>query len=307
MNNIDRIIIGCNKIDFHLLKICVASIRYWNSEIPIFIIKDELNGTFDTSSLENNWDVNLYPCALKKLGWGIGTLIPLCTVSNKRCLYLDADVVLLGDITTDLNKIDSDIIVSPDTPDNIREHIENAYFSLSRIKKIDPNFEVPEFVFNTGHLVYNEGILAKELFDTFIDWQSVPPNVLDKDTFKFADQSILNFLLTKLLREGKLSIERHQFNIWGFDEQTLNQVSLTDIGNKKGNQKLIHWAGLKTNHIQGMPRADILGFYEDYYYAKVRYGKIQKHFSHVIQWKKEAVFLTKKMVVRIRDKTLSLR
>ena len=36
---------------------------------------------------------------------------------------------------------------------------------------------------------------------------------------------------------------------------------------------VIHWAGLKRPQIKAMIRSDILLFFEDYYYSKIRFGK----------------------------------
>jgi lipopolysaccharide biosynthesis glycosyltransferase len=304
MSKIDRILIGCNKNDLHLTKICVASIRYWCPDIPILLIKDELNGAFDTKLLEDSWNIGLYASPIKKLGWGIGTLIPFITDTGKRCLYLDADTLLLGDIISHLQDLNEDVIVSLEKPDDILESMENAFFSLDNIRRYDAHYQKPNYLFNTGHLVINEGILTKEMFAKYIDWDISPPTIKDKETFKCADQSLLNFILPKMEKAGKLKIAKSHFNIWGFDYKAMDFVSLEDIKIKKSNPKLIHWAGIKTATISGMTRTDILAFYEDIYYSKIRLGSLKKHYSHFIQHKKEYVLTFKKALVWVRDNVL---
>jgi CRISPR/Cas system endoribonuclease Cas6 (RAMP superfamily) len=124
---------------------------------------------------------------------------------------------------------------------------------------------------------------------------------MDKKTFLCADQSILNFLIHRLDQSKKLDVAKVDFNIWGFDMAKMQEVSLNQIINKENNPILIHWAGNKTAHIKGMIRADILSFYEDFYYAKIKYGLIKKYSSHFVQYKKEYVLIVKKALVKIRD------
>jgi lipopolysaccharide biosynthesis glycosyltransferase len=304
MSKIDRILIGCNKNDAHLVKICVSSIRYWCPDISIYLIKDELNGAFNTTTLECLWDVKIYTTPLKKLGWGINTLLPLITKTKYRCLYLDADIVFLGDVLKPLQNINSEVIVSPDQADDIEYQMGNAYFSLADIQTIDPSFQLPNFLFNCGHLVYNEGLLDPNLLDGLIDWTSTPPSIINKKIFKYADQSILNFLFQKMKSTGQLNILTHDFNIWGFDSAQMDSVSLSDIKERNDTPTLIHWAGRKTAHISGMTRADILAFYEDIYYSKIKLGSLKKHYSHFIQHKKEYVLTFKKALVWVRDNVL---
>jgi len=305
MSKIDRILIGCNKNDLLLTKICVASIRYWCQDIPILLLKDELNGLFKTKEIEEAWNVKILNGPLKKLGWGINTLLPLTIKSGKRCLFLDADIVMLGDVISYLEQIESSIIVSsPDRIDNMKAHMESAYFSLKNIRQYDADYQVPDFFFNCGHLVFDEGIIDQLAFDEFIDWTSIPPRIKDKKTFICADQSLLNFILPKMEKAGKLKIAKSHFNIWGFDYEAMDFISLKDIKIKKSTPKLIHWAGIKTAHISGMTRTDILAFYEDIYYSKIKLGYLKKHYSHFIQHKKEYVLTFKKALVWVRDNVL---
>lgn len=59
MNKIQKIYISCCETDLHLLKICVASIRFWYPHIPIFLIKDIFKGDFNTTEIEKNFNVNV--------------------------------------------------------------------------------------------------------------------------------------------------------------------------------------------------------------------------------------------------------
>src|SRR5580658_6519198 len=48
---ISRVLIACCKSDVHLARICVASVRFWNPEIPVFLIKDSMQGAFSTTEI----------------------------------------------------------------------------------------------------------------------------------------------------------------------------------------------------------------------------------------------------------------
>ena len=67
---IEAIYIPCTRGDFRLTRICVASIRYWYSDIPIVLIKDLMNGDFDTTEVEKHFNVSLYEQKVRAYGWG---------------------------------------------------------------------------------------------------------------------------------------------------------------------------------------------------------------------------------------------
>ena len=45
---VKKVFISTYRYDFHFARVCIASIRYWYPDIPIYLIKDENSGTFDT-------------------------------------------------------------------------------------------------------------------------------------------------------------------------------------------------------------------------------------------------------------------
>ena len=56
---VDKVFINTYKYDFYFARICIASIRYWYPEIPIYLIKDEKEGSFDSSFTERVWNVRV--------------------------------------------------------------------------------------------------------------------------------------------------------------------------------------------------------------------------------------------------------
>jgi hypothetical protein len=300
---IDRILLGCNKKDWHMAKICLASIRYWCPEIPIALIVDELSGTINTLDLERQYNITRYAAPIQKMGWGINTLLPMTAPAGKRSLFVDADIVFLGDVVGYLEQYDEEVLVSIDKPKNLIALMELTYFTQEKIRQFDAEFKLPTYLFNCGQLVFNEGILSKADFIGMVDWNTSPPSLVAKDTFICADQSMLNYHITRLQNQKKITVKPLDFSIWGFSKEAMSNVSLGDIKAKHGIPKMIHWAGIKPHRLSQMPRSDLLSFYENIHYQGVAFGKIRKQISHlhlfllgvVLKLKKRAVALKKRI------------
>src|SRR5687767_6536333 len=105
---VDKVFINTYKYDFHFAKICIASIRYWYADIPIFLIKDEEQGTFDTSYTERMWNVKVLDIPRKRFGWGYGKLETLFLDGKETFFVIDADAVLTGPVIDVARKMDAD-------------------------------------------------------------------------------------------------------------------------------------------------------------------------------------------------------
>ena len=90
------IVVFCNKLDFFLTRICVASIRYFYKDIKILLVKDELNGKFSTKEIEKKFNVEIYDCGRKKFGWAASkTFFLLQAKDGQKYLLLDSDTVFI--------------------------------------------------------------------------------------------------------------------------------------------------------------------------------------------------------------------
>jgi hypothetical protein len=56
----------------------------------------------------------------------------------------------------------------------------------------------------------------------------------------------------------------------------LSGLALEKIRRDSPYEFLIHWAGLKRPRLREMPRADILDYFENFYYSRLPFGRIQK-------------------------------
>ena len=127
-----------------LTRICVASIRYWYPDIPIYLIKDKVAGDFSTTEIERSWNVQVFPASAEKFGWGFAHLEPMLEKSGRRALIMDVDIVFVGRVLDALAPYAEDMIVQrEDQPPNPSGRFDTLYFSLARLRKFDPSFSFP--------------------------------------------------------------------------------------------------------------------------------------------------------------------
>src|SRR5437016_535132 len=127
---IDAIYVSCYRYDVQLTHVCVASIRFWYPEIPIWLVKDETYGPFDTWEIERVWGARVFPSHLQKLGWGFGKLQVMFQPGNLRCLCLDSDIIFVGRVLDALEACDEDFVVAE--LDFSPEAVEEQFFSVAK-------------------------------------------------------------------------------------------------------------------------------------------------------------------------------
>ena len=210
-NKIDRLYIACYRGDYWQTKICVASVRKWYPEIPIFLIKDLAKGDFNTSEMEKNFNVQIANFNLKKFGWGVSKFEPYFLDEDLRCLILDSDIIFLGKVIDYLEEFSEDFVISEAAVADVTSDIfKRNYYNLDLInEQFDPNFTYPNYVFNTGQLVCNTHIFKRADLSDFIHYdQNVAPTLKHRKVFACADQGILNYLLPKKERLKEITVGR---------------------------------------------------------------------------------------------------
>jgi hypothetical protein len=95
------------------------------------------------------------------------------------------------------------------------------------------------------------------------------------DIFPHADQGILNYVLRKKQLNKEITVRYHPFWIWPLTKEGI-KFELKTIRNKTGIPFILHWAGLKPVEFTKYKRYDILKFYNNFYYSKVRAGGIKQ-------------------------------
>lgn len=272
------IVVFCNKLDFFLTRICVASIRYFYKDIKILLVKDELNGKFPTKEIEKKFNVEIYDCGRKKFGWAASkTFFLLQSKVGQKYLLLDSDTVFiepfLERIYLDLTA--SAFIISADYYSDIHtSHINCTYFEVQKVLKYDPCYRYPGYFFNTGQLFITGGKINKKHLANYFDSDNFP-YWTRLDLFPMVDQSVYNYIFPKLHAEGTIELKPQQFMLWSEGSEA-KRVALNEVIAKTSKGGLIHWAGAKrTPVINKMSRNDILDFFQNEYYKKVALGKLR--------------------------------
>jgi lipopolysaccharide biosynthesis glycosyltransferase len=266
---LDQIYIGCCSSDQRFTRILVASIRTWYPCIPIYLIKDESQENFDTSDIERFWHVDIMKCQRKTFGWGFGKIEPLLLEEKRRILILDSDQIFAGPVLALIEKHHEDFLVaSVNRPVLDPDYVTRTYFDLDALNRLDPCYQFPGFVFNSGAIVATTGVLSRSDFEPFVDWRGLMPTGRCPDIFKSADQGILNYLLQKKKQNLELSVGTVQFmKLVRYDD--ISHLNLSDAGISNPQEFIIHWAGAKPQSFDDFVRVDILKHFERIYWHKM--------------------------------------
>lgn len=267
---IDGVVISCYRLDLQFTRICVASIRFWYPDIPIWLLKDQRYGNFSSSEIEEYWNVQVYPARRKELGWGAGKLEVMTELPARRFLFLDSDTAFAGRVLDRLEKFDENLVVENKDYVAINE-VEDQFFSVDRIRQLDPAFEFPGFGFNTGQILVTTGLITKEDFEGFLDWQTL--NVKHPEIFKKGEQGLLNYVVLRKIQKGELTLRREPLMVWPGEIGHARHIQVADFTSDGRHQKVIHWAGLRWGKTpEEMLRSDILLHFDKIYYGRVPLG-----------------------------------
>jgi hypothetical protein len=266
---IEQIYIGCYSGDQRLTRILVASIRTWYPNIPIDLIKDESREKFDTSDIERFWHVDIMECQRKTFGWGFAKLEPLFLEEKKRILLLDSDQIFAGPVLSLIEKYHEDFLVAKvNRPVLDPEYVTRTYFDLDALRGLDPHYQFPGFVFNSGAIVATSGMLSRSDFEPFIDWRGPVPQGRHPDIFKNADQGMLNYLLQRKKQNSELSVRMVPFmKLVRYDD--ISQLQVSDAGISSPQEYIVHWAGPKPQSFEELARWDILKHFEQVYWRTI--------------------------------------
>ena len=244
--NISKIYVSTCRRDWHLARLCLASIRYWYPRFPVCLIKDLGPGVFNTSDAEKKYGVEVWDSSVSSFGYGFGKLEPM----------LDADVLVLGRVIEFLDQSGADFVVHPEADG--REHTETLAYKLGPLAVLDPGYQPPDRIFNSGNYVATGGLLRREDFAGLIRWDE-PRSLVHPDIFMCGDQGVLNYVLFKAWQQKRLSLDFLYYYVWG--GHGAPAVRVDDLRARTSKPQIIHWAGPKADDIRQMPRADLLEFY----------------------------------------------
>lgn len=260
---IDRIYVATHRFDVAFARVCVASIRYWYPDLPIYLLKDRYSGDFSTRDLERIWGVKVFDTGGRCFGWGLSKLEPFFDAAPMRFLVLDSDIVFVGPVVDLLEQSDADLVVAAEA--QTARRIGEIYFDLARLGELDPGFEFRGLTFNTGQFVGNAGAFARHEFAPHLT-EDNPPRLRRPDVFKNGDQGLFNYIAARRLQEASLTVDQVPFMWWS--EADMKNVDLTQMLRDSPYRALIHWAGYKARRLAALPRADILHHFESCHYSR---------------------------------------
>jgi len=267
---IDRIYVATHKRDMRLTRICVASIRYWYPEIPIYLLKDYLSGDFSTRDIEDEWNVRVYPTEGARFGWGFIKLEPLFGKDDCRFLVLDSDIVIVGRLLEALDDYSEDLVVHQQVQSE--QDNDRLYFNVSKLMAFDPTFQFDGRTFNSGQWVGSTRKFNRNDFNKIIEWEE-PRRLANPSVFR-NEQGAFNYVSQKLAAANRLTIAHYPMMIWAFQEA--EALDLRKIRQNSPYPQLIHWAGQKQFLLRHMPRHDVLQLFEDHYYSRIKYASLNR-------------------------------
>lgn len=277
----NKVVIACFKRDLPLVRWCVASVRYWHPEAEIYLLKDNIRGSFSTAEIEKHWDVRVFESSRTCFGWPWSKLAVILQKKKEKYLFLDSDTVMLGRVLDSLNQFDDDFVVTGARGEADSKNIKDNYVDLAAMKAFDPAYQFPGFGFNGGQILMTSGLLTEADFTAVINFE---PNITNRfpKMLKHGDQGALNYVLTKAQQQGKITVRYADFWLWPGQPEA-NSIDLQRIRRKDGTPFVLHWAGIKPTDFRRYLRYDIIRFYEDFYYSRVQLGGLKRLARYCVQ------------------------
>jgi hypothetical protein len=266
------IVIFANRKDFFLTKLCVASIRYYYPNIEIYLVKDSLNGNFNSKLIEKKFNVKLIKLSKRYFGWGAAKLHYLIEHNflNKKVLFLDSDIIFLGNVIDKLLKDNSSFVINPEYFSFPLESLVKKYYvDPDKIKHIYPQYDFPGYFFNVGQMVLTPSLINEFLFNLCFDKNKFPyyTNIA---SFNTAEQSILNVVLPVVFKEQNIKPGLVDFMKWSvsfFEDNKNDNTELLIDGNC---HYLLHYAGdVRTINLKKMKGFNLLSFFKNSYYSQL--------------------------------------
>ena len=273
MPDIDHIYLVCNRRELFRVKPCVASIRHFHPDVRITLVKDQGNGPFSTTELEQYWGVSTWVPPRPKT-YIFSQIEVLLRPERERFFLMDADILFVGPVLSLFDDCHADFIISWEPGDDCER---KDYYSYSRLKEsIDPTFTFPGYCFGAGNLVATSGVFSREDYAPYIDYEQSPPMLRFPDIFYCAGQGVTNYLVQSKVAKGETTIAMRDFMIWAYGED-VNNVRSKDVLAKTFRPSLVHWCSQrKESAFCGDPRPDLWEMFDRLYYSRIPCGGMKR-------------------------------
>jgi hypothetical protein len=200
-------------------------------------------------------------------------LEPLFLPRHERCLILESDVVVMGPVLERLEQYDEDFVVAYESHPS--GEIHRYYFNEEAVHGLDPAFQFPGYVFNSGQIVTNTGIFQRAEFAQFVSF-SEPRQPLLPELFLCGEQGFLNYLVLSKVQRGEITLKRHDFMKWS-GRMRPDEVETIRLQTDSPYDFMVHWAGPKTKAFSTTAMGYLLEFFEDEYYHVVGLHGLRRH------------------------------
>lgn len=269
--SVDYVYIAASALDFRYTRICVASVRYFYPSVPIRLLAGSRLQRGLTAELRRYWDVETAPVPAGDYGWGFVKLEPLFGPYGEKFLVLDSDTVLTGRVVDLWEQNGAFFLV--DDEEQSEAATKRLYYDWANVHRIDSAACRPQFVFNTGQWFGTAGVLTRDDFAPWIEW-TMPRRLRHPEHFMPGEQGILNYVLNQKAGLARLTIERRKIMWWpGHSMQGLNVQA---VSNRLAPPRIVHWAGIKKTRQREMLAADLLKYFESFYYDRLPAGGVRK-------------------------------
>jgi len=269
------IVVFANRKDFFLSKLCITSIRFYYPDVQILLVKDKLNGNFNTRRLRKVFNVEILNLGKNYYGWGAAKVHFLLkeNLLKKRYLCLDSDIIFVGKVLEKIQETKGDFIFNP--------HYLNAPFSKDALEiYVDPeiakennsDYEYPGYFFNSGQMVVTPGLLKEVLFSKIFQTKKYPYYL---KRFRCADQTVLNMIVPVLHKEENIEINTLNYMI--LSPQFFSDSTNNDFGKFMDGETeiMVHYAGDTRNYNLDKMRGNILlkGIKKEYHLKLSRFRR----------------------------------
>ncbi len=281
---VDVVYIAACARDARLTRICVASIRYFYPEVPIRLLAGDILQRGLAEELQRYWGVELVDLPKGDYGWGLVKLEPLFGPAGEKFLVMDVDTVFTGRVLDVRAESDAPFFVDDEQLSDADS--KRLYYNWDKLREIDPKVQSALTGFNVGQWFGTAGLVKREEFDPWVEW-TLPRRLRYPNYFMPGDQGVMNYVLLRKEAFEGLRIERRTIMRWpGY---SMDGLDVGSVSKGTAPPLVIHWAGLKKTFLRDMVGADLLIFFEKFYYQRLRAGNLRRALAtcyHVwLQWK----------------------
>jgi hypothetical protein len=217
--------------------------------------------------LTGHWGVRLADLPPRDYGWGFVKLEPLFRREGERFLVLDSDTVITGPVLESWNTGGGPFLVDDESQGVVEKR--RLYYDWERLREHVPQTLAPSFVFNSGQWFGTGGMLSRDDFEPVLAWNE-PPKLRRPECFMGGDQGVLNWVLNQKAALDGLGVARRSIMRW--PKRSMDGLSPAEVASGAAPALVVHWAGLKRPRLNAMIGADLLAWFEKFYYARLPNG-----------------------------------